>query len=114
MVAVAVGVAVGVDVEPVDVRRADLAMSRRYLPAVAVAAIVGSPAGDRPHAIARAWTQLESEAKGRGLSVDELRGRPRTGVATDLEVEVGHVASLWTATRATVIRARPPLLASVA
>lgn len=114
VVAIAHGFDFGVDVETIDPRRADLAMAQRYLPPTGIEAIMALPPGDRPGAIARAWTRLEAEAKGRGCTLDDLRGRERTGVHHELAVAAGHVSTLWTAGRATVICADRPLLASVA
>ncbi len=114
VVALARGVDLGVDVEAIDPRRADLATALRYLPPSASQAIVALRPSDRPARIALAWTCLEAEAKGRGLALDDLRGRERTGVVQDLAVGGGHVATLWTAGPATIVGTDLPLLASVA
>ena len=113
-VAVASGFEVGIDVEPIDPRRADLATLGRFLAPSELAAILASPAGDRPVLAATAWTRLEAEAKGRGRSLDRLRGRERSGSLRSLDVGAGHVGSLWTAAPVSVIPAAQPLLASVA
>jgi phosphopantetheinyl transferase len=112
--AIAEGVDVGIDVEPIDPRRADLALAARYLSPTEVTAIVGSGPSDRPSAIALGWTRLEAEAKGRGVSLDTLRERERTGFPHDLAVGPAHVATLWTPVPVTVVRTDRPLLASVA
>jgi 4'-phosphopantetheinyl transferase len=103
VVAVAPG-AVGVDVEPVDPRRADLPTLARFLAPADLARITALPEGARPRQLALAWTRLEAEAKGRGVTLDALRGRARTGVLTELAVDDGHVASLWMAVPVAVVR----------
>jgi phosphopantetheinyl transferase len=112
--AIAEAVDVGIDVEPIDPRRADLAVAARYLSPTEVTAIVGSRPSDRPSAIALGWTRLEAEAKGRGIALDTLRERERTGFPHDLDVGPAHVATLWTPVPVTVVRTDRPLLASVA
>jgi phosphopantetheinyl transferase len=104
VVAVARPGAVGVDVEPVDPRRADLPTLARFLAPGELAGIAALPDGRRPRALALAWTRLEAEAKGRGVTLDALRGRARTGVLTELVVDDGHVASLWMAVAVPVVR----------
>lgn len=101
--AVADGADVGVDVEPVDVRRADLRTVARFLPRYEALALGELPEAARPRAIALAWTRLEAEAKGRGVSLDGLAGRPRTGHLEEIAVGSGHVATLWSAAGATVL-----------
>jgi 4'-phosphopantetheinyl transferase len=104
LVAVARPGAVGVDVEPVDPRRADLATLARFLAPAELAGIAALADGRRPRALALAWTRLEAEAKGRGVTLEALRGRARTGVLTELLVDDGHVASLWMAVPLPVVR----------
>jgi phosphopantetheinyl transferase len=112
--AIAEDVDVGIDVEPIDPRRADLAVAARYLPPTTVSDISAMTVPDRPRAIALGWTRLEAEAKGRGVSLDTLRERERTGVMHDLDVGPAHVATLWTPVPVTILRTDRPLLASVA
>jgi hypothetical protein len=100
--AVARGCLVGIDIEPVDPSRADLPTVARFLHARSAAALGALDAMRRPAAVALAWTQLEAEAKGRGRALDQLRGRPRTGVSSDLVAGRRHVGSLWTDRPATV------------
>jgi hypothetical protein len=38
------------------------------------------------------------------VTLDALRGRARTGVLTELAVDDGHVASLWSAVPVRVVR----------
>jgi phosphopantetheinyl transferase len=112
--AIAEAVDVGIDVEPIDPRRADLAVAARYLPRTTLSAISAMTVPDRPRAIALGWTRLEAEAKGRGIALDALRERERTGVMHDLDVGPAHVATLWTPVPVTILRTDRPLLASVA
>jgi 4'-phosphopantetheinyl transferase len=103
VVAVADGTTVGVDVEPVDPRRADAATLARFLPPAELAPINVLDEVARPRELALAWTRLEAEAKGRRVGLDGLRGRPRTGTFTELAVDDAHVASLWTPTPVAVV-----------
>jgi 4'-phosphopantetheinyl transferase len=114
IVAIADAVDVGVDVEPIDPRRADPAVAARFLPPGDVAMLLSCSPEERPRTMATAWTRLEAEAKGRGASLDALRGQVRSGMFEHLDVGDAHVATLWTAERATVVRACRPLLASAA
>jgi 4'-phosphopantetheinyl transferase len=100
--AVAIGCRAGVDVEPVDPRRADLPTVSRYLDAPEAARLAGLGPDERPAALALAWTRLEAEAKGRGVALDRLRGRAATGTSLALDVAPGHVGTLWTDRAATV------------
>jgi 4'-phosphopantetheinyl transferase len=109
--AVADGIDVGVDVEPVDRRRSDPAVADRYLRPAGLPGRMDPSSPAWPSAFATAWTGLEAEAKGRGASLDALAGRPRTGVLQPLDVGAGHVATVWTPGPALVDRA---LLASLA
>jgi phosphopantetheinyl transferase len=108
------GNAVGVDVEPVDPRRTDLAVARRFFAPRDVDALETLDVVDQPRAFARVWTRLEAEAKGRRVTLDALRGRTRTGHLHEIDVDPDHVMSLWTAVPVALIRADPRLLASVA
>lgn len=102
--AVADGVDIGVDVEPIDARRADLPTVARFLPPADASALGALPPAARTRAIALAWTRLEAEAKGRGLALDDLRGKARTGLLEELDVGDAHVASVWTAAPSTIVR----------
>lgn len=117
LVAVAVApaeIAIGIDVEPVDPRRSDRAVVARYLAHRDLLAFDGAPSGDRPRLFARAWTALEAEAKGRQVSLDALRGRPRTGYVHDIDVGPDHVLTLWAAVSPVIVHLDRRLLASVA
>ena len=111
--AVALGCLVGVDVEPVDPRRADLATVGRFVDVGTQERLAAPPPTDRPRSVALAWTRLEAEAKGRGVAVDRLRGRVPGGVATELELAPSHVGTLWTDRVATVRRLDAPEEAGV-
>lgn len=113
-VAVADDADVGIDLEPIDPRRADPATVARYLPKRTMATIDGGEPPGRVRAIVLAWTALEAEAKGRSRSLDDLRGLERTGHLAELEVGIEHVASVWTAEPARIVRGGRSLLASVA
>jgi hypothetical protein len=103
---VGIGCAAGVDVEPVDPRRTDVATVLRYVDAATAAELAALDEDQRPRAAALAWTRLEAEAKGRGASIDRLRGRPGRGVAATLELGGGHVGTVWTDRPATVRHGR--------
>ena len=103
--AVTIGCMVGVDVEPVDARRADLATVTRYLDVEEAERLAALPPAEQTRAAALAWTRLEAEAKGRGLALDRLRGRAPGGIATELELGPDHVGTLWTDREATIHRA---------
>jgi phosphopantetheinyl transferase len=113
-VAIAEGIAVGIDVEPVDARRGDDAVAARYFAPDDRHALAMAGPIDRRRTYARGWTRLEAEAKGRGVSLDGLRGRPRSGHFRDIEAGPGHVVTLWTAGAAVLVRVDRRLLASVA
>jgi phosphopantetheinyl transferase len=104
--AVAFACGTGVDVEPVDPRRADLATVARFVDAAEGTRLASLPADQRPAALALAWTRLEAEAKGRGVALDRLRGRAPGGTAVELEVAPGHVGTLWTDRPAAVVFVR--------
>lgn len=108
------GIAVGIDVEPVDPGRFDRAVALRFLPPAEVAAIDAAPPAERPRLFARAWTGLEAEAKGRRVSLDALRGSPRSGRCLEIEADPEHVVRLWIAVSTTAVRVDRRLLASAA
>lgn len=107
IVAVAEGTPVGVDVEPVDAARADLRTVGRYLDPTAAASLAGMAPDARVRATALAWTGLEAEAKGRGIPIDALRGRRRSGSLAEVDAGPAHVASIWTPAPAVVVGSPP-------
>lgn len=116
LVAVALGgdIEVGIDIEPVDDRRGDRSTLARFLSAGELASLDVVAGPGRRRATAVAWTRLEAEAKGRGVSLDGLRGRERTGHHLEIDVGPGHVATLWTPAPPLRVRVDRALLASVA
>jgi 4'-phosphopantetheinyl transferase len=66
VVAVAVGREVGIDVERIDPRRADMDIARRFFSPREVAALRGLAEADRARGFFACWTRKEAYIKGRG------------------------------------------------